>query len=374
MLAGCEHYAIDLEKPNTAVRGEQFPAFINRADLYTMVYADAIANKATALDVCRVSVADRVMMKPQKAISIGLGMPNTDVTVPIYTVTSGEKCSIAYNQRYIFSPQTLTSIARYNITAKYSYEVKNEEQFTKYMSSSLTLAGKLAPQGAPVIGTAQALLGSALFSDVSSAFTQAFNQSIDFKEGIYSFNIADDPLPMKEIRYPIVAKLLKSDFTLNQEKPPVAVGEIKLTVERAPTLLGQYSGGKLDFSGLSYMTKIVTLAKGADGSLNPVDEYVYHLANKLPDTAVEQLQGMTNAATVAQVRKACSILRGKLQEIGLNNIDTAAYLWRVYTESDFGQTFADMRDGTSDKCLLDNEKAVILGAGIAHWAPNSRNN
>jgi hypothetical protein len=369
--SGCTHYSIEMQKQNGGQATTiAYPPPVKPLDLYTSVFVEAHATPdGKALNICGQSIVDSFLFKTQKAILIGLTIPNTNIILPIYTVAQGDACSIDYQQRYIFTPQTLINLPRqYIVRAKYSYDVKSTEQVTKYVLQAASLAQTLAPQGAPVLATLSMLGGSQIFNNISNAFSNAFSQSDNLNDSIASFNLNDDLIYEKVVNYTILSRILDSSRRVDSDNPPIILGTVAITINRTPTLIGYYNPGHpIDYSRLDHTTKILVLVRGSDGSLHPQEQYLYNLVNEVPNTALDRVKLLEAGATRREVRDRCIDLRGKLRDVGLNSLDSAVFLWRVFTWSDYSFTSQPLDATRQHACLTDAERDIVLGFGLTNW-------
>lgn len=354
-LAGCKHFALDIDAQSAkTIVADSTPAIgstqdfakadVTSLDLYNSVYVSATSpSNGSAINVCSQPLFDKFALTEQTAISLAVLTGNTSSTavpIPIYTVSSAPaSCNIVYDHRYVFPPQTLASVSHNNISAVYSAKVTAQEKLSKYLTDAANLASQFVSAGGqPIITTLTNVTNLPIASDVRNDFNTAFSQNNNLQSSLVDLDSANTHPPVRvDTIYPIVARPLDASGALSKN-PPTLLGNVTVTVERDLTLLGQNRPGSLPtYSALSETTKIGTIVEDASGAKKVVYDYLDFIANAPPAQAVDNTKNLSASATDDVVRKACSQLRVTLNKIGLNRLDTTAFLWRVYTWSDYAQ-------------------------------------
>ena len=358
LLAGCNHFVLDVDTQNAkSVVSDATPAIgstpefsqanVTSLDLYASVYLTAAPPPdGSAINVCRQPLFDKFAFTQQTAISMAIRTGEdtaTGVPMPIFTVSADPaSCSIAYEHRFVFPPQTLASVSHNNISAVYSAKVTAQEKLSKYLADAAALAGQFVAGGSPIVTTLTNVANLPIANDVKSDFNAAFSQNNTLASSLVDLDSADTHPPVRvETTYPMVARPLDSSGKLAKGAPQ-QLGSVKVVIERDLTLLGQNRPGQLPaYSAVSETTKIGTIVEDASGAKRVDYNFLDFIANAPPATAVDNTKNLAANATDDVVKRACSQLRVTLNKIGLNRLDTTAFLWRVYTWSDYAQQKQD---------------------------------
>ena len=376
-LTGCTtNYMLDTSlDPNqpTQPTAPTMPPGIYPTDYYVRVIADAEpAPGESAATVCSRPFWVPFVKKENQAVSLSaiLGPDGgTQTAVPLFTVsvdTASNTCDIQYSERYLLPSTIFVPGQIFPISGRYVYQTTGTQSISNYLLAAAALASIIAPEGAPAIATATAILNSAPAQSVENQYNNAElsrDSSVEYPIFDFDYGGNANPLITKSIRYSI--NRVPLDLNNNPEAAEAhTLGSLTITATQLLTVLGHNpSQGQTypDYSDLQlYSTFLIFPSQ--------VPQQLFGLVNtgaalNRADT-VETLPVNTQPADVTN---ACGALRFSLGQLGLNGLDTLAYLFLVYSASPYAQAkeLANINSGDSP-CLTHEEIKLAMAMNLPH--------
>ena len=355
-LSGCDTFLLNIEPATTTPQTPQkIVSSFSQGDIYTSVFARANLNSAqNVVDACNSNFVANLVMEKQKNISVSAVLPSSSLQLPLYTVSSdGNNCQVKYSQMYLMTPQMLPAGAHYQITGNYEYDVKATQQVTQYIDDATKLAALFVPAaGTPILASVTSATSSGLGQQVIADANGAFSQQIGLAAPMLDFDSTDPYQRQIAVNWNVVASKIDNGTITTK----TTLGSLAISIGHNTTLFGTETDDLPTYSDPLTVrgSQVVTLVPG--GSTQQIQN-VYDMVDTMPEQAASTVEKLDTGETASTVQQACRVLRQKLRDLGLNTYDRTAFLWSLYSQSNY-----DIHDhfGTlKSDCLVPAEMQLI---------------
>jgi len=384
-VSACDKYMLQSNSVGTESTPQPgqsaFPKSARTEDLYNTVRISSEPARNTTLDACATSFFLSTIRTEQRNIVFSAILPaeggSPATPIPIYAASKGgnSSCLIDYNDRVIIPRERFSPAAYKNIDATYLYGSTSEENVSGYLTAAVALASTIAAGGNPVIGAASDFLATAAAANLRQAANAAMRSRVNIGRPLVTL-AGDNASPtwfQQTANYQIQSVRHNQNFQPYNE-PPTALANIKVTVTRRLSVLGQVQDGSPpDYSALNRTTQVLVLIPTAAGH-QPANKNLYDLVNTDAFLGVADGVSQLGSEGVSQknVKDACDRLRNGLTTVGLNRWDVTAYLWRVYSWSDYARVKETTQGARKSPCLNSDEIKIINELGITGWPAEGR--
>ncbi len=347
VVSGCTRYLLQVQPSALApTTSGSVSAIVPRSDVYTSVFLEAKPSAAqNVVDACKSYWATDLVMQKKENITISTslvlaGAPNP-TQFPIYSVShDGRNCTLDFNTSYVLTPQLRPTDAHDGLKGQYNYDVASSERLSKYLNDGVKLASILAPgAGAPVVAVAGQVLNSSLADDIRGDVNAGYSQSIDIKVPLVDLLAINNSYPTAQaivLPFEITAGKIED----NNVTATYKLADLKIFVERKTTFVGKENPAGLPIYIDSVTTRsaqiivLDTSGAGTSSRLTNVYQELNSGAAGVPLASnIENLGRSGEPASV--VANYCQSARAKLQSLGFNKFDGAAYLWALYSLSPY---------------------------------------
>ena len=251
--------------------------------------------------------------------------------------------------------------------------MKANENVSKYVSDGLQFAASLVTPttGQPIVALLTNIVQTPIAADLRAQVNDAFSQNTNLTSNLVDLTFEPNPVTRKDTTYHIIARPVSFWTGKLTDDPPIDLGTLNVSNEREATLIGVNRPGDLpNYLALDNTTSISTVVEDAGGNKQVEYNRLAYIANQPPTLAVDGVRTLAQGAQPQDVSKACDALRDVLNRLGLNQLDTAAYLWRVFTWSDYA---AHHQTSTAQgACITGPEFDLVKSLDLMQWLQPSR--